>query len=508
MKKAAISLMALSIIMKIMGFFREIVLSYFYGASYVSDAYLISLTIPGTIFAFVGTGIITSFIPMYNKIEKEEGLDSAETFTSNVINHVLILCIIIVGFVMLYADFFVKIFASGFEGKVLDLAILFTRITSMEIVFIAIIYIFTGYLNNKNKFLTPVLISLPFNISIIASIILSTRLSLIALPIGSVVATILQFIFLLIFMIKQKFKHSIVLDIKNPKIKQMLILSIPVIIGVSVNQINVLVDRTIASQITTGGISALNYSSRLNGFVQGIFISSIVTILYPKISRLAGDKKKIDEFKNVIADSIIMVIILVMPITIGAMFFSEEIIIFLFGRGAFDQLAVKLTSTTLFYYSIGMIGFGLREILSRAFYSMHDTKTPMVNASIGVLLNIFLNILFSYYIGLGGLALATSLSAIGTSILMFVSLRKKIGGFSIRKVIIIFIKILTSSVLMGIIARFSYNNVINYFSQNSSLLISFLIGTIIYFIIIFFMKIEDIDEVFKDIKNKIGRDIE
>ena len=501
MKRTAIILMILSIAMKILGFFREIMLSYAYGASYISDAYLISLTIPGTIFAFIGAGIITGFIPMYNRIEKEEGLEAADNFTSYLINLVLVGCSAIILLILFSAEFFVKLFASGFQGKVLELAVIFTKVTSVEVLFIGAIFVLTGYLNIKNKFIVPTLVSIPFNICIIASILLSTKFGLVLLPLGSVLATVFQLAFLGVFIVKYGFKYKLILDMKNEKLKQMLFLSIPVIVGVSVNQINVLIDRTIASQITIGGISALNYSSRLSGFVEGIFISSIVTVLYPRISKLAA-VNNIFEFKRTILESIKIINLLVLPITLGIMIFSEEIIIFLFGRGAFDQTAIILTSSALFYYSIGIIGFGLREILARAFYSLQDTRTPMVNASIGFFLNIALNIILSKYIGIGGLALATSISAIITAFMMFISLRKKIGPVGMRKVSISFFKILFASMLMGMLAKISFEYLTIAFSQNHSLLIAIGMGGFSYFAIIYFMKIEEIDIIVEAIKKR------
>lgn len=104
-----------------------------------------------------------------------------------------------------------------------------------------------------------------------------------------------------------------------------------------------------------------------------------------------------------------------MPIAIGSMIFAGPVVVLLFGRGAFDTHAMSMTYYALFFYSVGMIGFGLSEVLSKAFYSMQDTKTPMINATIGVSLNIVLNIILSKYLGIGGLALATSTAAIFTT---------------------------------------------------------------------------------------------
>src|SRR5699024_3854161 len=172
-----------------------------------------------------------------------------------------------------------------------------------------------------------------------------------------------------------------------------------------------LVDRTIASRVVEGGITALNYANRLNGFIQGIFVLSISTALYPMISKMAAENN-MQGLKKSVAEAISGINLLVIPATVGSMVFAEPVVMLLFGRGAFDSNAISLTTAALFYYSIGMLGFGLREVLSRAFYSLQDTKTPAINAAIAVVINIVLNIVLSKFMGIGGLALATSISAI------------------------------------------------------------------------------------------------
>ena len=188
-----------------------------------------------------------------------------------------------------------------------------------------------------------------------------------------------------------------------------------------------------------------------------------------------------------------MVNLLVIPATFGSMIFAEQIVRLLFNRGMFDTQAISMTTSALFFYSLGMIGFGLRDVLSRAFYSMQDTKTPAINAAIAVVLNIILNIIFSKFLGIGGLALATSISAIFGTVLLFISFRKKIGPFGMKSIVFSFGKIVAASVIMGIIAKFSFNRMLMTFGENVSLILSISIGAVIYGIIIYFMKIEEVD---------------
>ncbi len=507
MKKTAILLMLITIISKIFGFAREIALSYFYGTSNISDAYLISQTIPLAIFSFIGTAITTGYIPLFNEVEQKYGEKESNRFTNNLVNLLFILCTIIVILGLLFTERLVKLFASGFEGETLALAVQFTKITIIGIYFTGILSIFGGFLRIKGNYIVPALIGFPMNFFIILSIFLSKKTNILVLAIGSVVATISQLVLLMPFIYKEGYRYKFVLDIKDKYIKKMLYLVLPVVIGVSVNQINTLVDKTIASRLSVGGISALNYSFRLIGFVQGLFVATISTVMYPMISKMAVEDD-IAGLKSLVSEAINSISLLVIPCTVGAMLFSEPVVKFLFGRGAFDSEAISLTSNALFFYSIGMIGFGLRDILSRAFYSLQDTKTPMINGILGVITNIILNLVLSKFMGIGGLALATSISAIFSTILLFISFRKKIGSFGIKNIIISSTKIICASLIMGIAAKLLYSFLLNYISANLSLIAAIILGAIVYFILIYFMGIEEVDSMINAVKNKLKRSSE
>lgn len=504
MKKTALLLMIITIVSKVLGFTREITLSFFYGASAISDAYLISLTIPTVIFSFIGTGISTGFIPMYSKITHQYGEDEGNRYTNNLVNILLGVCTVITIVGVFFTEPIVKLFASGFEGEVLALAIRFTRISLVGIYFTGLIYVFNGFLQIKGNYAAPALIGFPLNIVTILFIIISSKVNTVLLPLGSILAAAAQLLFLIPFLHRKKYKHRFVFNLKDQHIKNMLYLALPIIIGVSVNQINVLVDRTIASQLAVGGISALNYANKLNGFIQGIFVISVSTAMYPLISKMAAEGNY-NGLKKSIAEAIGSINLLVIPATIGAIIFAEPVVRLLFGRGAFDQQAISMTSVALLFYSIGMIGFGLREILSRAFYSMQDTKTPMINAAIALTINIVLNIILSRFLGIGGLALATSISAIFCTGLLFLSLRKKIGSFGMKEISISFLKILGASLVMGLIAKLAYNTLLQKISANLALIMSIGIGGLIYFIIIYFMKIDEVDTIISAVKNKLKK---
>lgn len=501
MKKTALILMFITILSKILGFGRELTLSYFYGVSSITDAYLIADTIPSVIFGFIGIGISTGYIPMYSKINQTEGSREAGKYTNNLINILLVLCTIICVFGAVFTMPLVKIFASGFEGETLELAVKFTRISLVGIYFTGSIHIFNGFLQIYDNYVIPALIGFPMNFLTILFIALSTKGNIMLLAIGIVVAAASQLLLVLPFVYKKGYRYKPLLNIKDKHIKQMIYIALPVIVGSSVNRINMLVDRTIASRVVEGGITALNYADKINNFAQGIFVVSITTALYPAISKMVAENN-IDGLKESVSESINSVSLLIIPTTIGVMIFAKQIVTLLFGRGQFDENALTMTTAALFFYAIGMIGFGMSQVLSRAFYSMQDMRTPTINAVITLVLNLILNITLSRFMGIGGLALGTSISAIFGTVLLFISLRKKIGAFGMKEITISFIKIIGASLVMGLLAKLVFNILTLRGSQNIALMAAIGTGVVIYAVVIYFMKIEEVDVLIGLVKNK------
>lgn len=504
MKKTVLILMLLTLTSKFLGLFREIALSFFYGASNISDIYLISLTIPSLIFGFVVKGIATGYIPMYSRINKNSGICESNRFTSKLINILIALCVLIVFAVLLFTTEFVRIFASGFQGGDLALATKFTRISIFGIFFTLLASVFSCFLHTKKAFIAPAFVAFPLNLVIIISIVISAKIDVILLAVGSVLAIVAQVLFLVPFVTKAGYIHKYELDFRDEYINKMARLSLPVIIGDSVISINKLIDRTIASQITVGGISALNYSNRIVWFIVGVFVTSIITVTYPTISKHAADDN-IEEIKKSIVKSIGAINLFVIPASVGLIIFSTQIVELAFGRGAFDTRAIELTSNALLLYSFSILGIGLREVLSRVFYAFQDTKTPMISGAIGILLNIVLNLILSRFLGIGGLALATSLSAVFTALLMLISLRKKIGSLGIKHMGFTFLKTILASLVMAVICKVFYNSLIDGLNNSLLLILSVIFGVTIYFIIIFLLRIDGVDVVTQAFKRKIGK---
>lgn len=504
MKKIVFSIMIFSMISKIFGFGRELALSYYFGASFVTDAYLISTSIPLVIFSLVGVGINSAFIPIFTTISEQESKERAFTFTSRLLLSLFIMCTFSYFIILVFTPQIVKIFASGFSGDILKLTVKYTRISALIIYFVIITNLFTALLQVNNKFYIASIIGIPFNITYVIGIYIAYLKGNVYLPIVTVIAYLIQALMLIYPVYKLGYKFKCSIGIKDKYLKQMIIIAFPAIIGSSLEQVNYLVDKTVASRIgIEGGITLLNYSSKLNLAISGILISSLLVVFFPKVSKLVAKDDRIT-LKNEILNSINFTIIASVPISILILILRYEIISFLFKRGNFNESNTIITAKCLLYYSIAFTFIGLREISNGVFYALKNTRTPVINAVIGVSLNIFLNLILSKYLGLSGIALATAISIIFTVILLFFSLYKKYKVLYIKDVTITFIKVILASLPVAFIVHNIKNFLLEY-SLIINLIFSSLTGIIIYILIILFMKIEIVDNFIEQIKSYFMR---
>ncbi len=503
MKYTAIILMIVSIIARIFGFIREMLMSNFYGTSPTAEVVVIALAIPTVIFAFLFSSLNTSFIPSYNAVLKEKGRDEAEEFTSNISNVVIIFSVFVCIIGIIFARPLVFAMASGFTGEKFEMTVKFVRIVLLGSAFNSIAAIFSGYLNIKGSYILPASRAIVQNIILIFFTILSVYTNEFMLAVGILVATVLQNIVLVPALIKAGYKHKIKVNLKDPNIKYILMLAIPLMLGVAVDQINVFVDKTLASRTVSGGVAILNYADRINALVY-IVITAIVTVAYPVISKYAIEGNMTEVKKNIFKYSQVIYIFCI-PIVIAFNVFSVEVVQVIYQRGAFSRADTIAVSSCLVFYSFTMLGASLREIVSRAFYCIGDSKTPVKNGMVMVGLNAILSIIFSKIIGIGGIALGTTVASIMGSLTLTYQLRNKIGKLNTVFFIKNLIKITVISIVMIVPSRFLYDIMNNYMEVSKALVVTAGFGVALYFSMILLFDISNSRRIFKNGISRIKR---
>ena len=491
-----------TIISKVVGFLRDLVIGYVYGIGVISDSYLMALNIITVAFiSLLCVAIQSTYMPIYTDIEGKEGKQKALKFTSNIINIIFIISLIGVVLGWFFTEPLVKLFATGFEGEKLKLTMELTRILLFSVGLVCITYILKAYLEIHDYFLVTGLMPLPYNTSIIIAVLLSKAFGVDFLAYGTVFAFFVQMAFLIPFCYKKGFRYKFNINLFDKNVKQMALAIFPVLIGASAYQINSLVDKNLSSFLVTGSLSALNYAYKLNIFVIGVFVASITTVMYPIFSKL-GAQKNLKQLKITLCKSVNGVILITMPISVGAFILSKPIVKLLFERGAFDETATLITAQILSCYAIGMVASGMRDILIRVFYSLQDTKIPMKNSILCVICNILFNLILIQTMKVSGLALGSSLAAIVAVCFLIIKLRKKIGKFNVMSILITLLKTFIASCLMAFIVLKLFAK-ISLISEFLALAVSVSIGAIAYGIIVLILKVDSTDYIINIVKSKI-----
>jgi len=461
MKKFKLSVMIVMIgtlVSKVFGLLREILLAQNYGTGYISDAFILSLNIPTVLISAIATAVLTNYIPLYSEAEKESEEKTAK-FNGNLFVIFFIITIILTILFLFFTKPIVRVFAVGFDEQGLEYLIILSKITIFSMYFIIASHILKGYLEYKESFIGTSLYGILMNIGIIIGIIFSTTEKYQILGYGVLIGYILSFIVLLILAKLNKLKDKFNLNIKDKYIKKLIVLTIPILLNDVVWQINGIVDKSISSTIGAGYISAINYSHYIVDIVTSIFATSIVTVFFPKIIKMFNEQgvEKVKKEKNNIIKIIILITI---PCTILISIFSKTIVKVLFFRGAFDLNSLQITSIAVSIYSLAIVFVSIKTILFKVFYALQDTKSPTTAAVISIICNIILTLILVKPLGYKGIIIATIIASVISTIILYIKFNKKYGKLADKNFWNNIIKIIFGSLIM-LISIFIVNNVTN-----------------------------------------------
>ncbi|NLK95861.1 MAG: murein biosynthesis integral membrane protein MurJ [Clostridiales bacterium] len=491
--------MIIALISKFIGAIRDILISSNFGVSEYTDAYKLSASIPDTIFMIVGLAISTSFLPMLSKIKANEGKKEMYKFANNVINILVIISFIIFIIASFFPREIVQLLTNDAKPMTIELASDLTRIILINLLFLAVNACFTALLQVNEDFIIPSILGLFFNLPMIIYILLAKDLNVYGLTIANVVGNLFRVIVQIPSLHKNGYKYKFIIDFKDERIKKILLLIVPVIIGAGANSINLIVDKKMASSII-GGITTLDNAQLLVSVVSTMITTAITSVIYPILSNRINEGKK-EEFLEILSKTIVYMAILLIPITIGLIIYRVDVIKIVYLRGEFTENNISMTSLALLGYTLGIFFVGVRDILNSTLFSMGKTKITAKNGVIGVIINIILTVILSEKYGILGISIASSIAMAITSILLFVSIVKLEGKINVYNIFTKIAKILFSSLIMGggILLINILSNELNYII---SLIIGTICGIIIYGIIMYVIKIDEFLEILSFTKRK------
>lgn len=508
--RTSLLLIIIIIVSKITGFIRDTTIAYVYGVSSNVDAYFIGQTIPSVIFGIIGSGITTTLLPIFVREEKEKGAPSANQYLNVVLSNVGLIVLLVIGVGIFSSQWIVKAVAPGFAGEKYALAVVLTMIGFPSILFTSLGAICTARLQSMSKFIAPSLIGITANIVLVVYLFLFNKgFGIHGFMVATVISYMTEILVMMPVLLKSGWRFKFTVDFKHPLFKKMVILTLPVLIGTTVDQINVLVDRMLASNLVEGSISALNYAYRLNALVTSLFAASIGTIIYYSTSSAGAEKDNVKLQKQLFV-GLELILLIGVPIAIGLFTFAEPIVRAVFERGTFSLQGSRLTASALMFYSIGILGIMVRDLLSRTFYSLQETKTPMMTGIFAVVLNIILSLILVNYMEIGGLALASALSLMVSGFALYLLLHKKIRISFHKRISLSLGKSLAAGLVMIVPAKGVYQVLTGLAADTGTwrmvvILCTVLTAGLIYLLLVFFMKFEVV-EVFKGkVRAKFGK---
>jgi putative peptidoglycan lipid II flippase len=432
---------AMTALSRIAGYARDYLQARILGAANLSDAFVIAYRIPNMLRRLVGEGALTSaFVPTFTRYMSRQDDRAVWRFVASVFYLLTVVLAALVALGIIFSPVLVKALAWGFAvtPEKLDLTIVLNRWMFPYIFFISLTALASGILNALDVFALPAFTPVLLNLSIIGCA-LGLRNRFPNPAYGFAAGVLLGGVLQLIIQVPALFQHG--LDLRWPRpfdlsgVKEVGRLMLPRVFGVGITQINLVVDSQFATSLRNGSVSFLYYANRVTELTLGIFGISLSTVILPALSRaaVAGDRKRVLE---TLSTALRLLVFVTVPATLGLVILRVPIIHVLFEYGRFTREDTLSTAGALAFYSLGLLPYAAVNVLATAFYAHRDTRTPVMVGAATFFLHLGLNFALRARMAHSGIALSTAVSAFADSVAMGWLLRRRLGEFLHRDVLV------------------------------------------------------------------------
>lgn len=426
---------------RVLGFLRNSVIAALFGQGRATDAFNAAYLVPDTVYlVLIGGGISSAFIPVLSRYIAAEENDEGWRVTSIAFNAVALLMLVAVAVGMVLAPWYLHLLLPGFPPGKLALTIGLTRITLASIFFHSLNGILIGTEYAYDAYWGTAIGPLAYNLVIIVlGMILAAPLGIYAFAWSTLAGAFVNFVIQVAGVLRIGARYYPSLAMSHPGIRRIVALIVPVAIGLSIAQLNLLINQSfLASTLEQGSLNALVLASRVM-LVPIMFAISVGITLLPNLSRQAA-VRDLAGFRRSFSRSLRAVLFVSIPSSLGLLLLAYPIIQVLFQHGAFTEHATAVTASTLAFYAVGIVGYGAYEIIARGFYALEDTRTPVRIGIASLVVGVVLNFAFVHLFsdlgpaeGADGLALAYSLTGLFNAALLLLALRRKVGALDGRR---------------------------------------------------------------------------
>ena len=507
--KSASIITLVTIVSRVLGYVRDQRIALLLGTTPAADAYVLAYRIPNLFRRLVAEGSMTaSFIPVFSSYMREKSKKEVWEFANRLFWTLALVAAVITVLGMVFSPSVVRVFAgkniAGIQAVELN------RIIFPYLFFVSLAALAMGILNCFNVFglpaATPVFLNLATILFTFAIVRNYFRDAVTSIAVGVLVGGVLQFLIQVPLLVRKGMNFNFGISFSHPAIRDVARLMIPRLFGIGIGQINLLIDTRFAtaSMMPEGSLAALYLADRVMELVLGGYAIAVATAILPMMSHQAAGKDY-EALKKTLSFSVRIVAFITIPAALGLMILREPIIRVLFQHGQFVAASTRLTARALLYYSIGLPALASVKLIVPAFYSTRDTKTPVIIASISLVLNIVLNIVFMQFffkrVLNGGPALATALATFFDFFALFIIFRIRYGAMGTMEILRSFSKIFLCAGIMGVACWFG--NYYTTFTIHSRFLVQLLVftglitgATVLYLALAWIFRCHEIEEVY------------
>jgi putative peptidoglycan lipid II flippase len=507
--KSASIISLVTIVSRVLGYVRDQRITLLLGTTLSADAYVLAYRIPNLFRRLVAEGSMTaSFIPVFSGYMQEKSKEEVWDFANRLFWTLALVAAVITILGMVFSPAVVQLFSGANVAR--DQAVDLNRIIFPYLFFIALAALAMGILNCFHIFGLPAATPVMLNI---ATILFSVGIvwhhfkdAATSLAVGVLVGGVLQFLIQVPTLVQKGMNFNFGISFSHPAVRDVARLMLPRLFGIGIGQINLLIDTKFATaaRMPAGSLAALYVADRVMELVLGGYAIAVATAILPMMSHQAASKD-FESLKKTLSFSVRIVAFITIPAALGLMILREPIIRVLFQHGQFIAASTRLTARALLYYAIGLPALATVKLVVPAFYSTRDTKTPVVVASISLVINIVLNILFLQVffkqVQNGGPALATALATFFDFFALLIIFRLRYGSMGTLDILRSFAKISLCSAIMGVACWIG--NHYTSFTVHSRFLVQLLVftglitgATLLYLALAWIFRCHEIEEVY------------
>ncbi len=477
---------------RIFGYLRDMLQAFYMGTGRSADAFTIAFLIPNLLRRLTAEGAMTAaFVPVFAHLKKKESREKLWKFANIFFFNLTLFMAALTVLGIVLAPFLVKLIAHNFadvQGKG-ELTILLTRIMFPYIFLISLAALIMAVLNTFHKFFVPAFTPVLFNLAIItlAGIFAGkAQEPSYVFAAGVILGGVLQLIFQIPFVWRKGMRFKPDISFLHPEVRKVVKLMVPGVFGAGIYQINMAISRQLATSLVEGSVASLYYASRIQELTLGLFSIALSVALLPTFSDLSA-QGDFEGMKRTIVFSAKMIFFITLPSLVGLVVLNRPIVEVLFERGVFNAQSTSMTASCLLFFALGLPFISGVKILAPAFYSLKDTKTPVLVAFFVMFVYISLSLIFMKPLKVGGISLALSVSSVFNFVALFLLLEKKIGKVSKGKLLAFALKSAFFAALMGLsiayfLRHFAFNQLV-FLKKVGVLAAAILLGILVYFLL-------------------------